>query len=1289
MKKLYTYFTVCFMVFGIAALLTGPLQAQNVQVTFRVDMANVDEISPLGVHIAGNFQGWNPGSTEMTEPPFGTVFSYTQEFTPGSQLEYKFINGNDWGMDEFVPAGCAQNNNRFLTVPDEDVILDVVCFGSCTVCNPAQVEITFQVDMSNETISPNGVHIAGSFQDWNPSGTPMTHIGDDIYEAVFTLGEGEYHEYKFINGNAWGSDESVPPSCASGFNRYITVPGVSTTLDAVCFGSCDPCGPPPVDVEVTFRVDMSQEEISPAGVHIGGAFQGWDPGSTPMVDEGGGIYSYTAIFSSGSYEEYKFVNGTTWEESENLPEECNNNNNRFFTVPQTDTIFDIVCYGLCGPCPTPAEVEVTFQVDMSEQTIAPEGVHVAGTFNGFSTSETPLTDTGDGIWAVTLTLTEGDYIMYKFVNGDTFQGFETVPPECSQEDGNRELTVPADSTSLDVVCFGSCDPCVPPPTVDVVFYVDMSNEVVSPDGVHVAGSFNGFSTTETPMTDADLDDIYEATVTLVVGDHVTYKFINGNTFDGEETVPPACGEPDGFGGYNRYFDVTDPANILDPVCFGSCEECVVPVEVEVTFRVDMQNEVVSPNGVHIAGTFNGWNTGSDPMSLLQDQIYTYTTTLIAGDNHEYKFLNGNLTADYEEISGDCTTQEGNRFITIPENDTIIEVVCFGLCEACPVPAEVEVTFRVDMSLETIAPEGVHIAGTFNNFSTGETPLTDMGDGIWAVTLTLTEGDYIMYKFINGDTFQGFETVPPECSQEDGNRELTVPGESLTLDAVCFGSCDPCVPPPTVNVTFQVDMSLEDVSGDEVHLAGSFQGWDPTATPMTDMGSGVWEITLPLEIGVHHNYKFINGISFDFAEIVPEACGEDDGTGVYNRYLDVPDNDTTLNLVCFGGCDVCPAEVDVTFQVDMSNEVVSPDGVHVAGSFNGFDPTATPLTDQGNGVYAVTLTLLEGDHVNYKYINGTSFDFAESVPPQCGEPDGFGGYNRYIDVPETAYIIPLHCFGSCTECVPPVDVDVTFRVDMSNEVVSQDGVHIAGSFNGFDPAATPLTEQGDGVYAVTIALTAGDHVTYKYINGNSFDFAETVPAECGEDDGFGGFNRYIDVPETAYTVPLHCFSSCEPCVALTHEIALFEGWNSLSSYIMPTNNDIEAVTEEITAQLVIMQTMTEVYFPDGGLNTIETWDSQSAYKIKVTEDVILNISGTPEQNKTVLLQEGWNLIPVVSDVPVNAEDLFGDVIDKIIVVKGVAETGILWPDYDINTLINLLPGKAYYVKTTEPVEITYP
>ena len=46
-------------------------------------------------------------------------------------------------------------------------------FLSVSFLNAQTVDVTFNVDMQNEVISPDGVHIAGSFQNWVPSTTQL------------------------------------------------------------------------------------------------------------------------------------------------------------------------------------------------------------------------------------------------------------------------------------------------------------------------------------------------------------------------------------------------------------------------------------------------------------------------------------------------------------------------------------------------------------------------------------------------------------------------------------------------------------------------------------------------------------------------------------------------------------------------------------------------------------------------------------------------------------------------------------------------------------------------------------------------------------------------------------------------------------------------------------------------------------------------------------------------------------------------------------------------------------
>ena len=108
-------------------------------------------------------------------------------------------------------------------------------------------------------------------------------------------------------------------------------------------------------------------------------------------------------------------------------------------------------------------------------------------------------------------------------------------------------------------------------TYDVVFSVDM-NTTAGTTGVAWAGTINGWNNTSNPMSDDDMDGVYEVTISLPAGDH-EYKFIQNadwglaESFNGSEscTTPPAE-----F--VNRVVTVTGAA-MLDVVCYNSCDAC--------------------------------------------------------------------------------------------------------------------------------------------------------------------------------------------------------------------------------------------------------------------------------------------------------------------------------------------------------------------------------------------------------------------------------------------------------------------------------------------------------------------------------------------------------------------------------------------------------------------------------------------------------------------------------------------------------------------------------------------
>lgn len=438
-------------------------------VTFSVDMSR-EVVSPNGVHLSGSFNNWDYTANQLADDGSG-LYSTTLQLEQNSSFTYLFVNGNNASGLENVPEACGILNGtgeyeRELSVGSEPVIMDTVCFSRCETC-PALHAVTFRVDMINEEVSVNGMHLAGSFNNWSYNSTQMILTGAGaVYEVTMQLEEGAYYEYKFVNGNTVQDAEVVPSGCSNNGNRYFTVPAANLTLDAYCFSECVECGNLPEFFQLTFRVDMKNETVSPDGVNIAGSFQGWLPGTTAMVDEGNNIYSYSLTLLEGSSVEFRFVNGTSASGYETVPAECNVNGNRFFNGISANTILPLVCFSECDTCQQP-EVMVTFRVDMSGEgiVISPDGIHLAGSFQGWDPASTPMTEGDFNIFSATITLPVGSYQEFRFVNGNSVSGYEIVPFDCAEGD-NRYLTIPGQDTMLTDVCFASCEPC--PTDVDVL-----------------------------------------------------------------------------------------------------------------------------------------------------------------------------------------------------------------------------------------------------------------------------------------------------------------------------------------------------------------------------------------------------------------------------------------------------------------------------------------------------------------------------------------------------------------------------------------------------------------------------------------------------------------------------------------------------------------------------------------------------------------------------------------------------------------------------------------------------
>ena len=195
--------------------------------------------------------------------------------------------------------------------------------------------------------------------------------------------------------------------------------------------------------------------------------------------------------------------------------------------------------------------------------------------------------------------------------------------------------------------------------------------------------------------------------------------------------------------------------------------------------------------------------------------------------------------------------------------------------------------------------------------------------------------------------------------------------------------------------------------------------------------------------------------------------------------------------------------DVTFSVNMNaqidNGTFNPaigDQVYVRGGFNDWSANAASLmTDNGDGIYELTLSIAgnEGANIQYKFFMGAGD--ARPLPNTGWEgsvgsgPDG----NRLLTLgPEnTPQVLPVVFFNNIATDTPTRNV--TFSVDMNVQISNgnfnpaSDVVRVNGGFSGWDSIV--MTESGtSGIYTHTASVTgdAGVIIEYKYMINNDFE-----------------------------------------------------------------------------------------------------------------------------------------------------------------------------------------------------------
>jgi len=373
---------------------------------------------------------------------------------------------------------------------------------------------------------------------------------------------------------------------------------------------------------------------------------------------------------------------------------------------------------------------------------------------------------------------------------------------------------------------------------------------------------------------------------------------------------------------------------------------------------------------------------------------------------------------------------------------------------------------------------------------------------------------------------------------------------------------------------------------------------------------------------------------------------------------------------------------------------------ISGKFTTYDtgdPISNTEIDFGDGVVVTTNSLGEYSievlpcisDTLIPYLDGFNFEPQSRIYEQInidyanqdyiGTPDSFGlppGWE--YENTGTVHIISVFTSADpnyCGASIQPGDYLGVFYTDDFGELRCGGAGMWTGTSN------TPVIAQGDDqTTPEKDGFAYGEDFTwmiYKW-TGDQREYIAIPDYQCG---GFLVCNNKWYVTGLSIVEEMDIYDQ--------QYITIPAGWSGFSGYLDPVSPLVTNTMSPIIDELIIMQTLTQMYYPSQNINTIGLWKDDSGYKIKVNSDVVLPIMGCPITDSELSLTTTWNLIPVISTCNVQLDELLDPIIDNIIVIKEIGGNNIFWPAYGISTLQTLIPGKGYMVAVSQNSSLSYP
>jgi len=712
------------------------------------------------------------------------------------------------------------------------------------------------------------------------------------------------------------------------------------------------------------------------------------------------------------------------------------------------------------------EVEGTFNVDMSNETVGPDGVSMVVGGPGVDDIGdvevvTMTDDDGDGVWTGTYTATTLDTIGYAFMNGALDPAnIESVPDSCGLDSGFgfniRPLIVTAiDAYNVPTVCFSLCTTC---PVVgitcddpNVIIFEDFEGQTVGEEptsdfmidwpGTSSLGTISdnfaasGDLSHRITGTGADVDPVYLLSETNITTGHyvVSWNMLveEGNLgyYNFQKDVTPGT-----EWAFQLYFD-GDGTGRLEAGSASAAEPRATfnyPVGewFPIVHVIDVDNNLAR---VHVNGTWvSSWPLNWQPFNQTGVQSFAGVNFYPANMNNLWyvdDFLFAQIPEPGDGLYCQSATPVTPGMYTMADGD----LDCFG-------------------------------GGLYYD--------VDDDSGLQSRWLSYTADE------------DGYITVS-SCNGGDDTRAYILGGRCDSL-AILSANDDRCELEPDGDAWASL-IEAPVTAGETYYIY-----WDDYWNP----GTYDWELT------------FTSG-ALPEGNFCESAIAVD--PGVYT-------------IAGFGEASAGGGALGASS--NPTSAVFAPQ-LYAGAAWYSYTPSEDETIvisscDSGEDTYVNVYTGECGNVTSLELI-ASNDDFADCAPSSQLELEVTAGTTYYIEwmdlFTEVAHDWELSVLNLTT---------VTFQVDatrlVDNGELAADGIHLAGAFNDF--TGQPMTEGASNVWTLTFDLEPGTY-TYKFQNGlGNF---ESINTEFGDDCTVGDFgDREVTVEDSEITLDLVCYSYCVTC-----------------------------------------------------------------------------------------------------------------------------------------------------------------